>query len=366
MNASDAAFDPVQLLIGLVQQVSYSTHEENAVAYLVDQMKAIGYDQAFRDEAGNAVGIIGDGPREIVLLGHIDTVPGVIPVVIEDELLYGRGTVDAKGPLASFVAGAATAGRQPGWRVVVIGAVEEEWATSKGARFAATQYHPELCVIGEPSSWDRVTLGYKGRLLIDYRLVRPLAHTARPEPNAAEQAVQFWNAVVRYAEQVNTGRDRSFDQLMPSMRHIHTEDDGFHERAVMTISFRLPPDYPPAVVKGAVAGFAGAAAIAFRGEEVAHRAEKNTPLVRLFLNAIRDQGGKPNYVFKTGTSDMNVVAPVWQCPILAYGPGDSALDHTPRENVPLADYRRAIQVVADVLRALPTLPAPPQPDLEAR
>ena len=40
--------------------------------------------------AGNS-----DGPREIVLLGHIDTVPGHIPVRIEDGVLHGRGSVDA-------------------------------------------------------------------------------------------------------------------------------------------------------------------------------------------------------------------------------------------------------------------------------
>src|SRR5439155_4091142 len=124
-----------------------------------------GFDCAFVHDASNAVGILGDGPREIVLLGHIDTVPGYIPVKVVDGKLYGRGSVDAKGPLATFAAAAAAAGCQPGWRIIVIGAVEEEAITSKGARYALTQYRPEMCVIGEPSQWDRVTLGYKGRLL---------------------------------------------------------------------------------------------------------------------------------------------------------------------------------------------------------
>jgi [amino group carrier protein]-lysine/ornithine hydrolase len=347
--------NPIELLRGLVAEVSYSTHEQAAVDYLVRQMHALGYDRAFRDDAGNAVGMIGNGARQIVLLGHIDTVPGVIPVEIRDGKLYGRGSVDAKGPLATFTAGAALAGAQPGWQIIVIGAVEEEYTTSKGAHYAATQYQPELCIIGEPSSWDRITLGYKGRVLLDYTRRRPLAHTARPEPNAIEQAVEFWNAVKTYAAQYNADKERAFDQLMPSLRAIHSSDDGFHEQAEMTLGFRLPVELPPDALKTALVPFADAAELRWRGEELAYRAEKNTPLARIFLNSIRDVGGKPSFVYKTGTSDMNVVAPIWNCPICAYGPGDSALDHTPEEHLPLADYEKAIQVITTVLRSLPTI-----------
>jgi LysW-gamma-L-lysine carboxypeptidase len=61
---------------------------------------------------------------------------------------------------------------------------------------------------------------------------------------------------------------------------------------------------------------------------------------------------QPGFVVKTGTSDMNVVAPVWQCPIVAYGPGDSALDHTPHERLDLDEYWTAVQVLEATLRQL--------------
>ena len=53
---------------------------------------------------------------------------------------------------------------------------------------------------------------------------------------------------------------------------------------------------------------------------------------------------------------MNVVGPVWQCPILAYGPGDSSLDHTPHEQIDLADYHRAIAVLTAVLEGIQFTP----------
>ena len=128
-------------LIGLVSQYSPSGQEHGAVEWLVARMKSLGYDDAFIDEAGNAVGVMGSGEKQVVLLGHIDTVPGEIKVEQCDNLLYGRGSVDAKGPLACFVDAVAQAGAKDGWQFVVIGAVEEE-RDSEGARFVVEQYKP--------------------------------------------------------------------------------------------------------------------------------------------------------------------------------------------------------------------------------
>ncbi|MBX6341927.1 MAG: M20/M25/M40 family metallo-hydrolase, partial [Thermomicrobiaceae bacterium] len=59
----------------------------------------------------------------------------------------------------------------------------------------------------------------------------------------------------------------------------------------------------------------------------------------------RGVGGAPRLKVKTGTSDMNLVGPAWGCPIVAYGPGDSRLDHTPHEHVDLAELERGVAVL---------------------
>ncbi len=92
-----------QTLIDLVGIPSPTGSEQEATRWLVGRMLELGFTEASIDESGNAVGRMGDGPNQAILLGHIDTVPGVIPVRLEGDLLYGRGTVDAKGPLAAFV-----------------------------------------------------------------------------------------------------------------------------------------------------------------------------------------------------------------------------------------------------------------------
>ena len=94
----------------------------------------------------------------------------------------------------------------------------------------------------------------------------------------------------------------------------------------------------------------GIGSFRFSGEEQAFRAEKNTLLVRAFVSAVRAHGGQPSFLTKTGTSDMNVVGPLWGCPILAYGPGDSSLDHTPEEHVEIEEWLHGVTVLADALR----------------
>lgn len=342
------------LLIELVRRYSPSTNEAEAVSYLVDWMQ--GHDfHAYIDAVGNACGSRGDlnAPNTLMLLGHIDTYPGEIPVRVENGILYGRGSVDAKGSLCTFAEATAAATIPDGWRVVVVGAVEEEITTSKGAHFIAEQFSPSLCIIGEPSGLNRLTLGYKGRLIIDYYLSRPIAHTARPEPSVGELGFQFWQRIAAWAAQQNAGREKAFDQIMPHLRNIHTDSDHFCDTLRMTVSFRLPTDFTPQTVLDIVQTFAEPdGQIEASGMEQAYQGDRNNALVRGMLAAMRTHQLSPGFVLKTGTSDMNVVAPRWNCPAIAYGPGDSNLDHTPQEHLVLSEYETAIRVLRHFIESL--------------
>jgi LysW-gamma-L-lysine carboxypeptidase len=70
------------------------------------------------------------------------------------------------------------------------------------------------------------------------------------------------------------------------------------------------------------------------------------------LRAIRAEGGRPRFKLKTGTSDMNILAPSWGCPMVAYGPGDSALDHTPSEHIEIQEFLRGVNVLTRALEML--------------
>lgn len=354
-------------LIELVQQYSPSGQEENAVDYLIQRMKDLGYTKVYKDEVGNAVGVMGEGEKQVILLGHIDTVPGEIDVQIvgatgQSPLLYGRGSVDAKGSLASFVDAIASvghtlrsasgAGVRPGWQFIVIGAIDEE-RDSIGARHVVDQYRPDFAVIGEPSGWQRVTLGYKGSAGASVTARREMVHSARADETASEAAFAVWTKVRDWADEFNADKKRAFDQLLVSLRGISSGDDGFETWASLNIGARLPETLLPEAWYAQLEQLAAPQIVERAGYPIpAYKADRNTPLVRAFLKGIRAAGGKPGFVVKTGTADVNIVAPVWGCPAVVYGPGDSSLDHTPNEHISLVEYGLAVDVLRNALLVL--------------
>jgi [amino group carrier protein]-lysine/ornithine hydrolase len=343
----------VELLRRLLEIPSLSDQERPAVVELCRQMEARGF-RVEIDTAGNAIGIIGSGTRQIVLLGHIDTVPGHIPVRTENGELWGRGAVDAKGPLCTFVAAATAASPNLNATVTVVGAVGEERLGSPGARAVAAWDAPDYCVIGEPSGWEAVCLGYRGTLGFNYTLRQPSRHTAGPGESAGEQAIAFWNGLVAELDAMNaaSGASTGFTTIAPALREMRSGGNGLEDEAVMSIGVRLPPGVDTDRLQKRLRELAGAAAIEVDGVQPGFRSPKQTPLVPPFLRAIRASGGSPRFTLKLGTSDMTVVGPAWNCPMVTYGPGDASLDHTPQERLDLDHYGRAIRILRDVLVSL--------------
>jgi LysW-gamma-L-lysine carboxypeptidase len=344
-------------LLGLVKRYSPSGQERPIVQWMVDRMRSLGFERSFVDPVGNAVGIIGEGPLQIVLLGHIDTYPGEIPVRIEGDILYGRGSVDAKGSLAVLVDAVARVGRVEGWQFIVVAAVDEE-CDSTGAWYVVGQYKPKYAIIGEPSRWDRITLGYKGIAWAEINIHRPSAHTASLQESACEAAIRIWDKVQNWAADFNTDRKRIFDQVLPSLREFSSGEDGLQTWACLRIDTRLPVDFPPQdwyMQMQDILETSGEQPFEVRQHRYpipAFVGGKNGPLIRAFLSEIRAAGGEPSFALKAGTADLNIVAPAWGCPSIAYGPGDSTLDHTPNEHLSISEFNQSVDVLEAVLKRL--------------
>ncbi len=358
MNDSEA----VSLLSGAVSIPSVSGAEAGLANWLAVRLGPL-TDRSGTDAAGNFIATLGDGPIRLYFLGHIDTVPGDIPVRLEGGTLWGRGSVDAKGSFCSHIAGALRAfAEHPSLRsrlsVTLIGAVGEETPGSAGARHAVrTLPPPDLLVIGEPSGWQSLTIGYKGRRHLNIAVSCPAAHSAGQAPSAADSLLAACNAMSAAA--AGMVPDHSpFSTVQLSVTGLASSSDGLEQTAEATVSLRLPPGVSCAAAAETLGQAAMSAAqpacLRIRMSEGvdAVLGQRDSVLSRVFRQAIRQRGGRPSFKVKTGTSDMNVVAPGWPAPVLAYGPGDSALDHAPDERLETAEYLASVAVTAEAVRLL--------------
>jgi LysW-gamma-L-lysine carboxypeptidase len=280
----------------------------------------------------------------VLLTSHMDTVPGEIPVEIEDGVLHGRGSVDAKGPLVALAVAAVRTG------VSFAGVVEEE-TTSAGAKHLVAERDPPAAVInGEPSGWDAITLGYRGLAACEYTVRTEVGHTSRPEPNAIQRAIKWWNDVEAAFE---TEAGSTVDSVTPKPVAIEggTTADGFEFEASVDAQFRVPPGESVAAVRETVADVGNGHLEWTEGIEPVVGSPRNSVATAL-RRGIRNLDGDPSHLRKTGTSDMNVFAEAWDIPMATYGPGDSALDHTPEEHIDLAAFDRAVEVLHEASESL--------------
>lgn len=336
-----ACSEEVGMLHRMVQIPSATGAEQRLAAYLVAQMRELGF-RACQDDIGNVIGEIGDGRLgpTVMLLGHMDTVPGYLPVAINGDELSGRGAVDAKAALATMIWAAVRAVGRTAGRIVVAGAVGEE-GTSPGARHLLSGDKPDAVVIGEPSGARTVVLGYKGIMRISLDVTRKPMHTSAPAEKAVEVAADFWHDVRDHVN-VKGAQARPFERAAATLVGLR----GDITAARAEILCRTPIGFDAAGFRSWLESRAGGDNLTIYEEVPAVRSRQVDPVVQSLSSAVREHGTAARLKLKLGTSDMNVVGPVWSVPIAAYGPGDSRLCHSDDERISLTEYLLAIEVLS--------------------
>ena len=342
-----------ELLETLVSTPSPTPEEDDCAAALVAFFESHGR-EVFRDEVGNVRAPADDS---VLYTSHVDTVPGDIPVRVEagddGPVLWGRGAVDAKGSLAALAVAAVRTG------VSFVGVVGEE-TDSRGARhLVADREPPDAVVNGEPSGWDGLTLGYRGLVSGTYIATSELGHTSRPENNAIQDAVAWWSAVEgRFDTDADAGDE---DEDAPVFERVTTTpvaveggvgEEGLTVEATLEAQLRVPPSYSTAEIRELADAELSAGTVRWTDAVEPTMQSARTPVARALRAAIRERGGEPRLLRKTGTADMNVYADAWDCPMATYGPGDSALDHAPDERLPLRALDRSVAVLEAVATRL--------------
>ncbi len=354
---------PVELLQSMLETYSPSGSEQNLADLLHEQMASHGF-KSRKDSVGNVIGEFGnEGPR-ILLCGHMDTVPGEIPVRIEGDLLYGRGAVDAKSTLAAMLVGSFLAKERSylPFQVTLAGVVEEERSSDGVKAVIATGASHDLAVFGEPSGASNIVIGYKGSIQLQVTCLTKGSHSASPwlSRNSFEEASEFWKTL---RESLLENDSSSKFSAVTGCITSATAGDGSNmipSRTILELDIRIPPSIQPGHVADTVNELAKRyeethqgvrILIAVKDQSEAFLGSDDSTAVRAFRWAIRKTiGQQVTLVKKTGTSDMNLFAKSYSIPMIAYGPGNSSLDHTENEHVSINEYLSSIEVYANAIQ----------------
>ncbi len=359
----------VRLLTSMLEIYSPSGKEEEISRFLSEELEYLGF-SVHRDDVGNVIGEVGEGEPVILLCGHMDTVEGIIPVRIEDGKLYGRGAVDAKGPLAAMIVAASIVVKNgfPG-KILVVGVVDEEKGGTGIQHFVESGIHPDFAIFGEPSGLGKVVFGYKGILTVKINVETPSGHSAAPWlfENAIEKAMEFWRQIqkLHLREEKLKSRFYSITCCLTKIKGGNISASFIPSKCEIHVQLRIPPQLSPEQVfdevKRKIERYkATNPKVTVKVEKVdvarAFEADRRSVIVRALAWGIRKTTlNYASFSRKTGTGDMNVLGNVLKIPVVTYGPGDSRLDHTPNEHIDIKEYLTSIEILKKALTKLPEL-----------
>ncbi|OME88315.1 acetylglutamate kinase [Paenibacillus sp. FSL A5-0031] len=319
MDRELGAFD----LLNKVARIPSVSQDEHVLAhYLLETIKQPSV-SAEIDHAGNIVFRKGNGPNTLLLLGHIDTVPHVWPVRSDSKGITGRGIVDAKGCFVNFIHMLQEVEVPEQGSLLVIGAVEEEISSSKGAHFIRDHYKADAVIIGEPSGVESLTLGYYGLFKLEITIHRAQEHTAAKDSQSVID--ELYSVVSDIRVLVRDIDPHSLSSLIDIEHH--------NERGFLTVkgtlNFRISPAAGNDYQKKIDLSFGENVTVDILRATPGFSNSRTGSLVKAFVRSFAKQEKSIHYIKKRGTSDMNTLATTWDSvPMVAYGPGDSSLDHT--------------------------------------
>lgn len=358
--------------------------EEGAVVELIlAEMARLGYDRAWRDANGSAIGVIETGrPGPTILLdGHCDTV-GIAPGVtwqhdpfggeIDGGFLYGRGAADMKGALAAMIyAGAHAARAHRRGRIVVSATVMEENLEGAALKAVMDAVPADFVIIGEATDLN-LNRGGRGRAEIHLETIGRPAHSSTP--HLGRNAVLDMLRVVAALERLPMAGDPLLGPAVMALTDIISDPYPAYSvipsRCRVTYDRRLLTGETAEGVLAALTGLPELAGIALRatiaqGEHTTYTGarltgakflpawafEEGHPFVQAALTGLRAAGLAPRigaYRFCTNAAYSAGVAGV---PTIGFGPGREEDAHVVDERIAVEDLLAAERGYRGIIEA---------------
>ena len=389
-NVHLAAQDYQPALIDFTQHIvatpSLSGQEGDVAKIITTEMKNLGYDEVWEDQVGNVIGKIngGEGPT-ILLNGHMDHVD-VGPIEgwpyapfsgqIVDGQLWGRASVDMKGPVACMIYAAGLFKRldlKPLGDIYMTVPVMEEIG-GLGTQHLATKLNAQAAICGEPSS-NTLRRGHRGRVELQVTFNGRSAHASAPHlginPHYAAAAFLSNLAMLTMVSDETLGSSSvaptlySTDQFSPNV---------IPGQVYLTLDWRNVADETPeeivAKVKELVASIDGLeqeVSVIVKNQEFTTYTGLTQTIPAVFPSYLLPsddrfvQAAHQTVVDVLGRDDG---VDVWRfatdgghlmaagIPTVGFGPGDETLAHTNQERINLAEMEEAVVAYVALIAAL--------------
>lgn len=306
-----------------------------------------GFEECYVDDVGNFFAEYGDG-KTILLASHVDTVPGRLKAFFDGEAFYGRGAVDAKGPLLAFILGASEAKDiVDNVRVRVAGLVREE-SDGLGAKHLVEKgVDADYIVIGEPTNFG-IAIAYRGSITAEASAKARGGHSSAPYlgESALDKLLEFLN------DFRSMFRGSSYGEVTSAVTVLRAGDwpSKLPEEARAHINLRFPKRYSLEEISKTLFELAERHGVRLRiiDETPPVEVKLSSKTVRALMRSCLKNGVKPRILKKTGTSDMNVLVKLTEH-IAAFGPGDSRLAHTKSEKISIGDLVKASKIISGAI-----------------
>jgi len=274
------------------------------------------------------------GNPVVTLSTHMDTVPPFFASREDADFIWGRGSCDAKGIIASMICATEILLSDGVKNFGLLFVVGEERNSAGAAVAARSPRGSRYLVNGEPTE-NKLALASKGALRFEVVARGRMAHSAYPE--LGESAIEALLDALEKVRRVPLPQD---SLLGACTMNIGTISGG---RAPNVIA-----DEAKAEILVRLVGDAAPLRDAF-AKAVGKRAQLNEVLCIPPIR-FRNVDGLPTTVVSF-TTDVPVFGKTWGEPLLL-GPGSIHVAHTVDERVAKRDLTGAVKMYADVVRKL--------------
>jgi putative selenium metabolism hydrolase len=373
----------------IVRIPSLPGQEGTVAAAIQAEMKHLGYDEVWTDEVGNIIGkIVGNGGPTIMLNGHMDHVdpgppegwpyPPFSGKIVTGEL-WGRASVDMKGPVAAMIYGAALFKQKgltpPGDILMTVPVMEE--VGGLGSQHLGKTLQADAAICGEPSS-NTLRRGHRGRIGLKVTFKGRSAHASVPHlgrnPHYAAAAFLSQLPGLDMVDNPDLGPATVAPTLYATDQVSYNVIPG---EVYLDLDWREVPDEAAPAVVAKIQGLlertlatgeaevSGAVKVintnlttytgvhkVFPALFPSYLLAETDPLVQAARTALTEVFGEDRgaTIWRFATDGGHLMAA--GIPTIGFGPGDETLAHTNQERMNLQQLQEAVVAYAALILAL--------------